>query len=489
MPSNDLMNIALVGDCLIQHQVSSYKEPRFLALANRLRGADITIGNLECNITQGEDPPAIWAGGGHGATFMATPPFCLEELQWMGVRAVWCANNHSADFGETGMATTLEYLDEAGMYHCGTGLSLTQASSPVYVETPHGRVAILSASDWGPRGKADLPYPIPIGMLAADEEPYFRNRPGANLVRFDAKIHVDDATFNALKRANEGLGWNEAKRVRREGGGRSDPLMGHTMLGREIDTADEIYFMGTIFKRTKGFSFETVPYAVDLERNYKMVREARRQADVVIMGFHQQGAGRTFDNPSDQTLIFARGCIDAGADIFVAHGRGRMGGIEVYKGKAICYGLPGFIMQQDQVRTVPPEMLERWGFPRDAGAGEFLNKRTGAEAGGRSQIGGTGLSHPAEAALAYAEVVFERNGGVREIRMVPMEKTLGTARHQSGRPMLAEKGSDLSRIILENLVARSKPYGTVIDISSGEGVVRLGKGSAPAPAKARARKR
>ena len=172
MTENRGMIVSLAGDCLIQHRVSRYKEPRFLALAEHLRGADLAIANLECNITQGEDPPSMWGGGGHGATFMATPPFCLEELQWFGIEAVWCANNHSADFGEGGMVTTIGYLEEAGMSHAGTGHNLTEASMPAYVDTGAGRVAVISASDWGPRGKADLPFPDPFGGARGGPRPH-----------------------------------------------------------------------------------------------------------------------------------------------------------------------------------------------------------------------------------------------------------------------------------------------------------------------------
>ncbi len=469
MTENRGMIVSLAGDCLIQHRVSRYKEPRFLALAEHLRGADLAIANLECNITQGEDPPSMWGGGGHGATFMATPPFCLEELQWFGIEAVWCANNHSADFGEGGMVTTIGYLEEAGMSHAGTGHNLTEASMPAYVDTGAGRVAVISASDWGPRGKADLPFPIPLGALAADQGPMFMDRPGANLVRFDAEIHVDAATLDTLRRVSAAMGWDEAKHVRATGGGRSDALMGYTMLNREVDTETEFYFMGTKFILDDTFTFETVPYEVDLERNYAMIREARRQADVVIVGFHQQGAGRRLDEPSDHVLRFAHGAIDAGADVFCAHGRGRLNGMEVYKEKPIIYGLPGFIMQVNQVRHVPPEMLERWGFARTETAAAFLEARDRAEAGGRSQIG-VGTSNPG--GLAIADVVFDTQGRPEEVRFHPLEVTGGT-RPQQGRPMMAEPGGEISTAVLEGLAARSKPFGTNVQVRDGVGTVRL----------------
>ena len=109
------------------------------------------------------------------------------------------------------------------------------------------------------------------------------------------------------------------------GGGRDEPLVGPELVGGEQDDDEAFHFMGTRFVAGDAFSFETVPYEADLERNYKWVAEARRQADTVVVGLHQQGASRSEREPPDHTRIFAHGAIDAGADVFVAHGRSRIG--------------------------------------------------------------------------------------------------------------------------------------------------------------------
>ena len=238
----------------------------------------------------------------------------------MGVEAVWAANNHSCDLGEGGVVTTLDYLDAAGISHAGTGRNLSEATAPAYHDTAHGRMALISASDWGPRGKADLPYPIPHGVMAADQGAAFPDRPGLNLLRFDAPLHVDREALDALRRISAKLGWEETKERRRRGGGRDEPLVGPDLVGGEQDDDDAFHFMGTKFVAGDAFTFETVPYEADLERNYKWIAEARRQADVVVVGLHQQGASRSEREPPDHTRIFARGAIDAGADVFVAHG-------------------------------------------------------------------------------------------------------------------------------------------------------------------------
>ncbi|XOV86521.1 MAG: CapA family protein [Pseudomonadota bacterium] len=89
------------------------------------------------------------------------------------------------------------------------------------------------------------------------------------------------------------------------------------------------------------------------------VREAASQASLVIAYQHSHYWGsRTElagppgrDNRVDRFTTpgwmesWARELIDAGADIFVAHGNPALHGIEIYKGRLIVYGLGNYIFQ------------------------------------------------------------------------------------------------------------------------------------------------
>ena len=457
------MTIAMVGDLLIQHRLSPYGgDGRFEDFLRVLREADVGIGNLECAVYDGDDSPAFVAGGSRGGGVMAAPPWSLEEIWWMGIEAVWAANNHSADLGEGGVVTTLDYLDDAGFTHAGTGRSLSEATAPAYRDTGRGRMALISASDWGPRGKADLPYPIPHGVMAADQGAAFPDRPGLNLLRFDAPLHVDREALDALRRISAKLGWEEAKERRRRGGGRDEPLVGPELVGGEQDDDEAFHFMGTRFVAGDAFSFETVPYEADLERNYKWVAEARRQADTVVVGLHQQGASRSEREPPDHTRIFAHGAIDAGADVFVAHGRSRIGGVEIYKGKVILYGLPGFVRQREQLRHVPLEHMERWGLSYGAAAGEFLERRDEGEQGHTMP--------PGFRRTAIYVVEAGEDGAPREVRVYPGEMSEGS-RAQSGRPLRALPGSEMERRVLDAVVQRCETLGTQVEVRDGVAVI------------------
>jgi poly-gamma-glutamate synthesis protein (capsule biosynthesis protein) len=53
---------------------------------------------------------------------MTTEPHLLEDLKWLGINMVSCANNHAFNFGQEGIHSTIRYLDKAGITHAGTGL-------------------------------------------------------------------------------------------------------------------------------------------------------------------------------------------------------------------------------------------------------------------------------------------------------------------------------------------------------------------------------
>jgi poly-gamma-glutamate synthesis protein (capsule biosynthesis protein) len=114
---------------------------------------------------------------------MAAPPDSVDELKWLGIDIVSTANNHCSDFGEGGVMTSLEYLDQFGMAHAGTGANLTEARAPGYLDTRKGRVALIAAADWGPRGSGGQPWPHPMGVMAGEQAPYSLGRPGCNLIR------------------------------------------------------------------------------------------------------------------------------------------------------------------------------------------------------------------------------------------------------------------------------------------------------------------
>ena len=454
------------GNCYFQDRPSALKHERFLKLVDVLRQSDASFTNLELVIQDGEDWPAHVAGNGRAASYLGAPPLVVEELKWMGIRMVYAANNHSSNFGEGGVLTTVKYLEAGGLPYAGIGPSLSRATAPGFLETASGRVALVSAADWGPRGRSDLPYQMPVGVIAGDGDGFFKSRPGVNLVRYDAVNTVDRAALDALRRISRELGWEEAKATRRAGGARAEPFLSPKVMGCEQDTDKEFHFMGRKFVEGDRFDFRTEPFQEDLERNERWIRTARRQADWVVVAYHDQGARRAFDE--EHTRVFARRSIDAGADIFVNHGA-RHGGVEFYKGKVILYGQPPFYFQNESVRHAPPELLSRWGLGPQQTIIDFLEQRAVAE----GRVGAVVGQRRADWRGSCAhQVVYGPDRQVKEVRVLPLDIPNAGPIAERGATFLAEPGSETAMNVLQRAAERCKDYGTRVEVRDGVGYVR-----------------
>ena len=467
------VKLFVAGDLLVQHPCTYYDDPQVAALRDMVRAADVSMANLEVVITDGDEPPAFIAGqGGFGSPYMAVGPWIVNELEAFGFDLLFTANNHASDFGEAGIMSTLRHLDGAGLHHAGSGRNLTEASAATYVTTGHGRVAVINSADNGIRARGEVPFPVPRGCMAADQGPWFADRPGLNMIRYEPIYHVDAGTFDALRRASAELGWDEDKRLRAQGGGLHSPSMGASALDTRQDTDALCHFLGSKFALDDHFSFETVAFEEDLQRNEQWVREARRHADIVVVGMHQQGASWNEDDPPDHTRALAHRSIDAGADVFVAHGHGRAGGVELYQGKPIVYGMPTFVNQLLQRTRVPAEQLQRFGFAPSTPAGELMERLDrGMHAG--LYAAGFGSANPTQG-MAVVELEFDRDHRFTRL-VVSAVEPVGDSR-TGGWPALAERGSPASKQVLDLIAERSAQYGTDVQLADGTAVVQASAG-------------
>lgn len=92
----------------------------------------------------------------------------------------------------------------------------------------------------------------------------------------------------------------------------------------------------------------------DLDNTRRLVRQARTQADVVVVTFHSGATGAAAllhpDAEEEQrgesrgnAVAFARAAVDSGADVVVGHGPHVLRAIECYRGRPIFYSLGNFI--------------------------------------------------------------------------------------------------------------------------------------------------
>jgi poly-gamma-glutamate capsule biosynthesis protein CapA/YwtB (metallophosphatase superfamily) len=442
--------IALAGDTMLTRKLMPFNEQRFLTLREILRGADAAFANLEGTVhTWDEGTPGITQG-----TFMTTEPKLLDDLKWFGINIVSCANNHAFDYGEDGVLANIRHLDDAGLLHAGTGKNLAEARAPGYLDTPNGRVALIAAT------ATFRPW-----NQAGEQRPDIRGRPGINPLGFQTAYSVDAAAFAQLQRISHGLGFEKSNERARK----------HFYSDKEIPDAKsaELSLLGNRYVAGEGFSIATEANERDLQDNLRWIREARRQADWVVVSVHCHEFGGAslltassradLEETADFVTKFAHQAIDEGADVFVGHGSHFPMGIEVYKGKPIFYSVGNFVFQNETVGFFPADAYERFDLDLKATPADFLDARTN---GGKK-------GHPSDPAYwenMFAVCRFDARK-LKEITIYPIDQGFGRPRPQRGRPVFAE--GDVAKRVIERVVRLSQRYGTSIHARDGVGVIEL----------------
>ncbi|MEO6162595.1 MAG: CapA family protein [Candidatus Binatia bacterium] len=442
--------IALAGDTMLTRKLTPFTEEHFLKLREILRGADARFANLEGTVhTWDEGTPGITQG-----TFMTTDPKLLEDLQWLGINLVSCANNHAFDYGEDGVLANLKHLDAAGMVHAGTGKNLAEARAPGYLDTPNGRVALVATT------ATFRPW-----NQAGEQRPDLRGRPGINPLGFQTAHYVDAAAFEQLQRISRELGFEKSTERARK----------HFYSDKELASADstELSLLGNRYVLGEGFAIATEANQRDLQDNLRWIREARRQADWLVVSAHCHEFGGSslqtastraeLEETADFVTKFAHQALDEGADIFVGHGSHFPMGVEIYKGKPIFYSVGNFVFQNETVGFFPADAYERFDLDLKATPSDFLDARTN---GGKK-------GHPSDP--AYWENMFPvcefNKQKLSNIKIYPIDQGFGRPRPQRGRPVLAE--GEVAQRVIERVTRLSRRYGTKISRRGDMGVIEL----------------
>ena len=420
------IRLALGGDILLTRRLKVYHEAAFLRLRGVLNEADACFANFESVAHRYEKAVAGVSRG----SFMITEPGLLDDLVWFGVDMVSCANNHALDFGEDGVLASIRHLDRAGIVHAGSGRNLREAQSPAYLDTPAGRVALVAAAaswqDW---------------HRAEEQRPDMLGKPGVSSLRFDRVYEVDRASLDALRAVGHRIGVDR----RRE----RDAKWFYSPEELGVDDGESYSFLGQTFRVADAFAVHTTAKAGDLSDILRQVREARRQADWVIVSlhFHEFGGSSLLtadsqvdlDEPAEFVTEFARAAINAGGDVFVGHGPHRLLGAEVFQGKPIFYSLGNLVMESDTTRFVPAHAYERFGLDASATPADFYDRRSRNET----------QAHPTlpDYWESIVPVCVFREGDLIEVELHPIDLGFGRPRSQRGRPVLAD--ADLGATIVD----------------------------------------
>lgn len=238
------VRLLFVGDILMGGRIAEILEREgydypYRHVGGAIREADLAAGNLENPITsRGEPADKTW-------TFRMSPK-AVPELKASGFDVLNLANNHTLDYGTTGLLDTFRHLDEEGIGRIGAGEDADEAYRPLVTEVKGIRIACLGFSHVVPE----------VGWKAA------AGRPG-------------------------------------------------------------------------------VAEAYDMRRALEAVRQAKDEADLVVVMVHW-GVERA-EEPEPYQVKKGREFIDAGADLVIGSHPHVLQGLESYGGKWIAYSLGNFI--------------------------------------------------------------------------------------------------------------------------------------------------
>ncbi len=434
--------VAITGDAIINRRISVSREEGFLSLVRVIRDADLGYTHLETLIHDYEGPE-IYPAAEAGWTWMRSPRFVPEELKWAGFDIVSHASNHSLDYSYGGLYSTWKALDEAGLPYAGTGKNLGEARAPAYLETPKGRVALVSMcssfTGWAKAGAA---------------RPDVKGRPGLNPLRF--YYVADSNNLEILKQLAAKLGWSIEK-------------IGKTYLFHPAG----LHMALLRFDEGTEPGITAVVDEDDAEGNLRSISEARREADWVLVHLHNHewDPDKGLSMPPKFVTRFARSCIDAGADVFIGQGsHSMMRGIELYKDRPIFYDPGEFMVMSGTVTRLPSDFFMRPGYSAEV---RSWNATTADAFDARSGLPSP-VNPPGGILAGRGSVVaicsFGAGNSLTGLKLYPFT-LVPKPRSQSGLPVLAE--GDKGREIIEYLANVSSPFGTEIEFKDGIGLVKL----------------
>lgn len=162
--------------------------------------------------------------------------------------------------------------------------------------------------------------------------------------------HLKDAGFNVMGLAN-----NHAMDFGLDGRASSRQVLASEGIAHSGEIGD-IARLTAKSEKIDLIAFATYPGAynfLDLDDALQAIRQARSEADLVIVSFHGGAEGATHQHVAegDETFLgedrgdlrrFTHAAIDAGAQLVIGSGPHVVRGMEIYQGKLIAYSLGNF---------------------------------------------------------------------------------------------------------------------------------------------------
>lgn len=422
VPVSGAVTIAAVGDTVIGRPIPrSERDGDFEAVVDVLLDATLALANLEVNLLDEESAGSARSSAGPSWTFGTARE--AEEIATLGVDVVGQANDHATDYGQDGMADTRALLGAAGLVPAGTGADLDDARTAAIIGDARKAAVVAVAISALPESMATATRGIVNG------------RPGVNPLRYVADVTVDAATYETLRRSAPAL----------QGGSET--------------AGDRFTLLGTSIRKGSETVVNLVPDAADLEAILAEVARARDVAEVVILSVHSHEPSNDSDEPAELFKGLAQRAIDAGAQLVIGHGPRRLRGVEVYKGAAILYSVGNFLYLPAE-GPAPPENLYGAGFDMYS----LALGMPAPPAGGRGTAGDGFWD-------GIAAVATFDTGTLRALRLQPID--LGGDLPAARRGVPRKPSAARAAAMLERLARLSQPYGTIVRVENGVGIVEI----------------
>jgi poly-gamma-glutamate capsule biosynthesis protein CapA/YwtB (metallophosphatase superfamily) len=167
-----------VGDVMlgrrVGQQIALARDPNlpFSGTADRLRAADLTVGNLECALSRNGRPTQ--GGDSFGADASS-----LDGMRDAGFDVLVLANNHLGDYGDRALRESL-VAARTGFAMTGAGENLDAASEPAVVERKGVRFGVLA---FNAIGETPAATPSSAGALSVRMPPRTGPLDGEDLAR------------------------------------------------------------------------------------------------------------------------------------------------------------------------------------------------------------------------------------------------------------------------------------------------------------------
>jgi len=423
------ITVAIAGDLIgPSHPMNRLGDAEFAKVAELFRNADVGFANQEGAIFD------LWNFSGYaapenGGGEPVQPPSYAREVRDMGVTLVSKANNHATDWGVEGLLQTLENLNRAGIVSAGAGVSASAARAPAYLSTRHGVVALVATASTFP------PMSVASSSIVRHEITT-RPRPGISALHAQEVRLLPPGLFASLREAAGPLALSE---------------------GSAIRISDQL------FAQDKSIGSRWIMQRSDEDALLGAIDEAKTRADVVLFSIHAHETAGDDDKPPPmpfQPMVLHKAneapspndprpagfevelfhaVVDHGGDVVMRHGPHVIGGIEIYKGKPIFYGLGSLFL--------------------DFGGRRILHTPAGEE-----------LIVPDAWDESIVPVCVFRAHRLQMIKLYPIE-IYPNGGDRSGMPSIA--ANEHGRAILERLKELSAAFGTKVDISEGVGLVRM----------------